>query len=89
MFKNIFSEKLNLEQELGKLHSKFIEGGLSEEDFQIEKVLNKQYVEVLAREEIFWRKKSRETWLKEGDRNTNFIHNVVKVRRSYNKVFSI
>lgn len=45
-FKNIFTEKLRLEKELGDLHQKFIEGGMREEEFQKEKDLNKEYSEV-------------------------------------------
>lgn len=62
---------------------------MDEESFRKEKLLSKGYLEELAREEIFWRQKSRETWLKDGDRNTKFFHTSVKVRRSQNKIFSI
>ena len=41
------------------------------------------------REEVYWRQKSREKWLKEGDRNTKFFHNSIKMRRAHNKIFSI
>lgn len=66
-----------------------IDGGTSDDGFRKEKVLNKEYAEVLAREGIFWRQKSRDTWLKEGDCNTKFFNSSVKVQRESNKIFSI
>lgn len=88
-FKNIFNEKLILEEELKQLHEQVILQGMDEFSFLKEKELNKVYSNILAREESFWREKSRETWLKEGDRNTKFFHMLVKVRRTHNKIFSI
>ena len=43
---------------------------------------------VLA-EEISWRQKSRETWLKEGDRNTGFFHRTANAHRKRNYIKSI
>ena len=42
-------------------------------------------------EETSWRQKSRETWLKEGDRNTGFFHRMANAhrRRNYLKSISI
>ncbi|XP_059067688.1 uncharacterized protein LOC131858466 [Cryptomeria japonica] len=88
-FSNIFSEKLGIEDELKIFHEQIINQGMDEEVFNKEKVLNKRYFEVLAREEIFWRQKSRKTWLKYGDRNTKFYHTSVKARKTQNKIFSI
>ncbi|XP_057847249.1 uncharacterized protein LOC131057072 [Cryptomeria japonica] len=88
-FSNIFSEKLGIEDELKILHEQITSHGMDEEAFNKEKVLYKRYSEVLAREEIFWQQKSRETWLKDGDRNTKIYHTSVKVRRTRNKIFSI
>lgn len=63
--------------------------GMTVDLFNKEKSLEVKYNEILAREEVFWKQKSRECWLKEGDRNTNFFHNSVKIRWSWNKVTSI
>ena len=40
-------------------------------------------------EEISWRQKSRETWLKEGDRNTGFFHRMVNAHMRRNCLKSI
>ena len=40
-------------------------------------------------EEISWRQKSRELWLKEGDKNTKFFHRVTNSHRRYNTISSL
>ena len=40
-------------------------------------------------EETSWRQKSRETWLKEGDRNTGFFHRMANAHRRRNCLKSI
>ena len=40
-------------------------------------------------EEIFWRQKLRETWLKEGDRNTGFFHRMANDHRRRNCLYNI
>ena len=56
-----------------------------EEDFKEEKVMRKELDDCLSKEEVYWRQKSREVWLKEGDGNTKFFHNSVKIQRENNK----
>ena len=38
----------------------------------------------VLREEISWRQKSREVWLKEGDYNTSFFHRIANAHRIRN-----
>ena len=70
------------------------------DDLEKERDLNLEEVEerVKARadfkrwalaEEISWRKKSRETWLKEGNKNTGFFHITANAHRRRNNVKSI
>ncbi|XP_059068682.1 uncharacterized protein LOC131078213 [Cryptomeria japonica] len=89
VFGNIFDEKHKIEGELGALNSKVLVEGMDEVDYLMEKDLLSRYGEVLQREEIFWSQKSRENWLRVGDRNTKFFHSSMKVKRSLNKILSL
>ncbi|XP_059066322.1 uncharacterized protein LOC131857643 [Cryptomeria japonica] len=88
-FGNIFAIKRDLENRLASLQEDIIQMGMTSKKFLQERELKGQYSEVLAREEVFWRQKLRECWLKEGDRNTKFFHNSVKAKRSRNKITTI
>lgn len=47
--------------------------------------LNQAYID----EEMYWKLKSRNSWLKTGDRNTKYFHMTTKIRRVRNKILSI
>jgi len=48
--------------------------------------IQQEYNDVLKQEEILWYQKSRENWVKLGDRNTSFFHTQTLVRRKRNKL---
>ncbi|XP_057868851.2 uncharacterized protein LOC131075918 [Cryptomeria japonica] len=89
VFGNIFNEKRRLEGDLGALNAKVLAEGMDEVDYLMEKDLLSKYGKVLQREEIYWKQKSRENWLKVDDRNTKFFHSLVKARRSLNRIISL
>ncbi|XP_059070595.1 uncharacterized protein LOC131860228 [Cryptomeria japonica] len=88
-FKNIFEEKLRIEKEMDEVNIEVIMHGMDQLLYNTEKRLLKEYEDILTKEEIFWKQKSRQVWLSEGDNNTNFFHNSVKVRRAKNRITQI
>lgn len=45
--------------------------------------------EAYVQKEIFWRQRSKQMWLKEGDRNSRFFHASAKNRRKANHISSL
>lgn len=88
-FNNIFKEKLDIENKLKELNLEVIKKGMNNESYLLEKELLAKQEDILSKEEIFWRQKSQERWLEEGDRNTKFFHNSILYNRANNKITSI
>lgn len=59
---------------------------INNRSIEIELELTKKLEDVLNREENLWRQKSRETWLKDGDKNTKFFHASTMHKRKINKI---
>lgn len=55
----------------------------------LERELQNEYDTVLAQEEMLWYQKSREKWVKFGNKNTKFFHTQTGIRRRHNKVMSL
>ncbi|PKI47653.1 hypothetical protein CRG98_031939 [Punica granatum] len=56
---------------------------------ELEEKLLLELEENLTRKDLIWRQKSRELWLKEGDRNSKFFHLSTVIRRSSNHIAAI
>ena len=59
------------------------------ENLELEDALHLEANEWMEREEIKWKQKSRELWLKEGDRNSKFFHLSTLIRRHRNFIAEI
>ena len=51
--------------------------------------LENEHNDLLAWEEAEWRMKSKEIWLKDGDKNTPFFHKQALSRISFNSIWKI
>lgn len=85
MFGNIFKNKRRLETRIKGVH-KLLDSYPSSDLIKLERDLQCEYNRVLAHEEMLWYQKSRENWVKFGNRNTKFFHTQTVIRRRRNKV---
>ena len=70
----MFSQKSTVKQQLEDVYNHIIQNGMNEDTYVSQKNLQWEWDELCAREETYWRQKSRELWLQDGDRNTKKIH---------------
>lgn len=66
-----------------------LEAHETESLLRLEKELHEEYNQILVQEELIWYQKSREKWVKLGDRNTKFFHIQTVVRRKRNKIHGL
>ncbi|XP_057426143.1 uncharacterized protein LOC130719539 [Lotus japonicus] len=88
VFGNITRRKKRVERRLQGLQRE-LEVRESESLLRLEKELQVEYEQILTQEELTWFQKSREKWVKFGDRNTRFFHTQTVVRRKRNKIHGL
>ena len=85
VFGNIFQRKKHIENRLKGIQS-YLERVDSAHHSILEKDLQKEYNHILFQEEMLWYQKSREKWVKFGDKNTSFFHAQTIIRRQRNRI---
>ncbi|XP_059065840.1 uncharacterized protein LOC131857377 [Cryptomeria japonica] len=89
LFGNIFDKKAEVEADLAEVNEQVMRYGMDETLFLKDKKLMTDHESILAKEEVFCKQKSRETWLEVGDKNTKFFHNSIRMRRVRNHISRI
>ncbi|QHN83565.1 uncharacterized protein DS421_20g705850 [Arachis hypogaea] len=88
IFENIFVRKNKLEYQIDQIQRR-----LEVTDVLFLRIkeaeLREDYNRLFLQEELFWYQKSREQWVKYGDRNTKFFHLQTLVRRNHNRVHGL
>jgi hypothetical protein len=87
-FGNIFKRKRQLEARIKGVHIE-LDGCPRSDLINLEMDLQRQYSIVLEEEELLWYQKSRENWIKFGNKNTKFYHTQTIIRRRWNRVTSL
>ncbi|XP_038687586.1 uncharacterized protein LOC119986972 [Tripterygium wilfordii] len=87
-FGSIFKRKKRLWARIGGVQSR-LAVSFSTRLHRLELKLRKELDMVLYQEELLWYQKSREEWIKSGDRNTKFYHASTIIKRSRSKVESL
>lgn len=84
-FGQIFKEIRKKRKRLKTLNK----GGRSDEQVRERKRLVREISDLLHQEEVYWRHRSRATWLFSGDRNSSFFHRKASQRRKKNSIASL
>ena len=80
VLENVTTKKLEALAQLGLWDVKERERALTVEETEVRRGVVEEFKKWAEMEEISWGQKSRELWLKEGDKNTSFFHKMAKLR---------
>lgn len=65
------------------------ERSLSKEERLFREGCRKEFQLLALKEEVYWRQRSKISWLKEGNRNTKFFHKVTSHNKSLNVIYGL
>ena len=85
-FENPNKKKIKLQSELAAMQSRMEVGEMAPTHLKQEKELCTKILNAARKIEEVWRIKSRQMWLKGGDRKTEYFHKQTKVQQSYNVI---
>lgn len=88
-FGNIFEDKTRIEAQLAQLRETIFNSGYTEQLMKEEDILQEQLQDRERQEEIYWKQKSRNRWLQEGERNTKFFYRSTIQRRINNHIHQL
>lgn len=88
-FGNIFQEKARLEHRLAEIQQKGMDEEFTEELLQEEATTLDLIAQRETQEEIYWKEKSRNRWLQEGERNMKFFHRATIQHRTQNRILNL
>ena len=88
-FGNIFHDKKILISQLEEIQTREMNEGYEDDLKQQEIYPLSQLASRERHEEIYWKQKSRNQWLQEGECNTKFFHNMVIQNRQRSKIHKL
>ncbi|XP_074360858.1 uncharacterized protein LOC141701117 [Apium graveolens] len=74
--------------QIGKYRKEMQHYRSTRDTFEIQKydAARWQFMRLLEKQEIFWRQRAKQFWLREGDRNSSFFHKYATTRKEHNKI---